>query len=140
MIRTLTFTETAAGVTYTAFTSVPPGCRILDVLVETDAAWTAATAALDIGDSDASDALANAYDITAVGYVNSAGGPLGGTAWGDAGGGGGPYSNSGSGKLYPSGDIITAVVTAGTPGGPTGISRVCLLIEQVPLLRRATVV
>lgn len=139
MIRTLTFAETASGATYSAVTSVGPGMRIVDVLIETDIAWTAATAALSIGDSDAADALCGAVDVTGLLYV--AADSQGGTAWGDAGGDGAPYSSKGTGKLYPAGDIITAIITAGTPGGPTGITRVDLLLEQIPTsIRRASVV
>ena len=140
MIRTMTFTETVAGITYTATTSVSPGYRLLDVLVETDTAWTAATAALTIGDSDATDSLVKALSVKAQG--GTAAKSKSGTNWGNGlNGTNGPYSAAGPGKLYPSGSIITAIVTAGTPGGPTGISRVQLLMEQIPTsIRRATVV
>ena len=42
MMRRVVLTETASGLTYTAQTSVPAGARIVDVLVETTAAWAAA--------------------------------------------------------------------------------------------------
>lgn len=140
-VRTLTFAETASGVTYTAVTSIPPGARLLDVLVETTAAWTAATADLTIADNEAEDALASAYDITSEGFSTAAN--TGGTAWGNGDGDGAPYSageGSGTGKLYPTGSEITAVVTAGTPGGPTGVTVVTLVLETPTTARRATVV
>lgn len=127
--RVLTFTETATGVTYTAKCSLPPGSRLLDVLIETTVAWTAATAPLDVGDSDAADALVQALNVAAQDFT-SAGAKTSGTAWGDSGGNGSAYLSSGSGKLYPSGATITAVISPTVPGGPTGVSRVTLWFEQ----------
>lgn len=140
MVRTLTFVETVDGETYTARTSVPPGARLLDLLIETTEAWTAASADLDVGDSDASDALCSAVDLTSVVFGDSYNINFNGTAWGNAAGDGSPTFVGGTGKLYPSGDLITAVVTAGTPGGPTGLSRVTLLLELPALQRRAVAV
>jgi hypothetical protein len=138
-VRVLTFTETVAGVTYTAVTSLPKGSRLLDVLIETTVAWTAATAALDLGDVDASDALAAAVDLTS--QFGVAGANQGGTDWGNGlTDSDGPYSATGPGKLYPAGSPITAAVTAGTPGGPTGISRVTLWYEFAGPSRAASVV
>lgn len=138
-VRTLTFTETVAGLTYTAVTSVPKGARILDVLLESTAAWTAATSDLDVGDSDAADALVQAQDMSAQFGQPAAG--AGGTDWGNGlTGADGPFSATGPGKLYPSGDLITAVITATVPGGPTGISRVTILFEFAGAHRAATVV
>ena len=138
-VRTLTFVETVAGVTYTAVTSVPKGARILDVLLETTAGWTAATADLDVGDSDAADALVGALDVSSQFGIAASGG--GGTDWGNGlSDADGPYSSVGPGKLYPSGDIITAVITATVPGGPTGLSRVTILFEIAGAHRVATVV
>lgn len=139
MIRELHFTETVDGVTYTAVTSMPAGARLLDILIETYTGWTAATADLDLGDSDANDALAAAVDLT--GQMGVAGNGAGGTDWGNGlSDSDGPYSAGGPGKLYPNGDLITAVVTAGTPGGPTGFSRVSLLLELRGVSNPATVV
>lgn len=140
MMRRIVLTETASGLTYTAQTSVPVGARILDVLVETTAAWSAATIAVDVGDSDASDALASAVD--ASGVVFSSGVNNGGTAWGNAGGDGAAYSDTasgGTGKLYPAGDIITVVGTATTPAGPTGLTYVTLLLETASVVKQSTV-
>jgi len=139
-VRTLTFTETVAGLVYTAVTSIPKGARIIDVLIESTAAWTAATALLDVGDSDAADALIQAQDMTSQFGINAIA-ANGGTDWGN----GliqadGPYSSTGPGKLYPSGDIITAVITATVPGGPTGLSRVTILFEIAGAHRVATAV
>lgn len=142
-LRTLTFTETVDGVTYTARTSLPVGARLLDVLLETTEAWTAASADLDVGDADAADALITAYDLTSVAFKNADGSGAVGGAWGNDGGDGAPYGGSdnsgggGSGKLYPNGATITAVVTAGTPGGPTGLSSVSLLFEFAGARRAA---
>lgn len=137
-VRTLTFVETANGATYTARTSIPPGARIVDVLLETFTAWTAATAPIDVGDSDAADALVGAADLASQQGVVGSG--SGGTDWGngltDADG---PYSAGGPGKLYPSGDLITAVVTPTVPGGPTGVSRVTILFEFAGSQRAAIV-
>jgi hypothetical protein len=139
MLRTLSIVETDAGLTYTARASVPAGARLLDVLIESSAAWTAATADLDVGDLDGADALIASADIT--GTDGSAAEGLGGTDWGfGRDGTNGPYSASGPGKLYPSGSTITAVVTATVPGGPTGISLVTLLLELPGTHRAATVV
>ena len=129
MVRTIRFTETADGATYTGKVSVPAGARLLDLLLETTVAWTAATAPLDVGDSDASDALIAAMDIAGVTFGDSYGLNFNGTAWGNANNDGGPAYNGGSGKLYPNGDTITAVITPTVPGGPTGISTVTLLLE-----------
>lgn len=133
--RVLTLTETVDGVTYTASTSLPKGARLLDALVETPAEWTA-TAALDLGDGDAADALISALDVAPFLFSS---GDHGGTAWGDANGNGNAYSNSGTGKVYPAGATITAVITAGAPGGPTGLTRVTLLYEFAGLTRAAVV-
>lgn len=138
MVRTLTFVETADGATYTARTTVPAGSRLLDVLIETTEAWTASSADLDVGDSDEADAIAAAVDLTSVTFVNGA--ASSGTAWGNAGGDGKAYGDGGTGKLYPAGDLITAVVTAGSPGGPTGISAVTLVLEYAGAQRRAAAV
>lgn len=139
MLRTLTFTETALGVTYTARTSVPAGARLLDVLVETTTGWAAATAPLDVGDSDASDALIAAVDLKAAQGAAASG--LGGTDWGNGlSDSDGPYSAAGPGKLYPSGDVITAVVAPTVPGGPTGVSKVTLVLELAGTVRAARVV
>lgn len=135
MLRTILLTETVDGATYTGSVSVPAGWRVLDLLVETFVAWTAATADLDVGDSDAADALAAAFDLTGVTFQSGTG--VGGTTWGNADGDGDPYSGSGTGKLYPAGETITAVVTSTTPGGPTGISRVTLWMEPAGVTRRA---
>lgn len=138
--RVLTFTETAAGVTYTASCSLPKGSRLLDVLVETTVAWTAATAPIDVGDADAADALVSGDDIAAQQGVTAAFNGSG-TDWGNGlNGASGPYSASGPGKLYPNGAIITAVVTPTVPGGPTGISRITLWFEQAQNQYRAAVV
>ena len=52
---------------------------------------------------------------------------MGGTDWGNGlNGTTGPFSAGGPGKLYPSGDVVTAVVTPTVPGGPTGISAITL--------------
>jgi hypothetical protein len=138
-VRTLTLTETVAGLTYTGRVSVPAGARVIDVLVETTAAWAAATAALDVGDSDANDALIGALSVSAQGaWVASANG---GTDWGNGlTDNTGPYSAGGPGKLYPSGDTITAVVTATVPGGPTGHTVVTVLYEFAGVHRVATAV
>lgn len=140
MMRRLVLTETASGLTYTAVTSVPVGARILDVLVETTAAWAAATVTVDVGDSDGADSLAAAVDVSAVLYANDSGGTFGGTAWGDTGGDGKSYSGGGSGKLYPAGDLITVTATATVPGGPTGLTYVTLLMETASVVQRASVV
>lgn len=140
MMRRLVLTETATGTTYTAETSIPVGARITDVLIETFAAWTAGSIAVDVGDSDDPQALIAAYDLTGAAYSTAANGS--GTAWGDSSGNGAPYSAAlgvGTGKLYPSGDLITVVGTAGTPGGPTGLTYVTLLIEQASVVRQASV-
>jgi hypothetical protein len=138
MMRRIVLTETASGLTYTGVTSVPAGARIVDVLVETTAAWAAATVAVDIGDSDDPQALAAAYDISSVVY--DTGVNTNGTAWGDASGTGNPYSAQGTGKLYPAGDLITVVGTATTPAGPTGLTYVTLLMELGSIVRQSTVV
>ncbi len=132
MIRTLLFTEDDTSLTYTAEISIPVGARLLDIYVETDVAWTAATAPLDVGDSDASDALCDAGTVDLTGQQGIAGSACAGTDWGNGlTAADGPISNGGPGKLYPSGDTITAVATATVPGGPTGISRIVLFL-QVP--------
>lgn len=136
-VRTLTFTETLDGVTYTAATSVPKGWRVLDVFVETTVGWTAATAPLDVGDSDANDALVAAVNLKAQQGI--AGKDANGTDWGNGlSDADGPASAGGPGKLYPAGDTITAVATATVPGGPTGISRLTLWLEG-PTVRRNAV-
>lgn len=140
MMRRLVLTETATGVTYTARTSIPAGARILDVLIETTAAWTASTCPISVGDSDAADALVQAYDAAAVTFLNDLGGTFGGTAWGDAAGNGTAYSSSGTGKLYPTGDLITVVASPTVPGGPTGLTYVTLLLELPSVVRQAAVV
>jgi len=140
-MRRIVLTETASGLTYTAQTSVPVGARITDVLIESLAGWTAATITVDVGDSDASDALVAAYDVSSAGFSTAANGS--GTAWGDAAGNGAPYSTAagvGTGKLYPAGDLITVVGTATVPGGPTGLTYVTLLMEPASVVRQATVV
>jgi hypothetical protein len=138
-VRVLTLTETVAGVTYTATTSVPKGARILDVLTETTVAWTAATAPVDVGDGDGADSLIAAADLAAQQGAAATG--LGGTDWGngltDADG---PQSAGGPGKLYPNGGTIVAVCTPTVPGGPTGVSRITLLFEFAGATRAAVVV
>jgi len=140
MVRSVTFTETVAGVTYTAVTSIPAGARLLDIAVETTAAWTAMTAPVDVGDSDATDALVKGHDLAAIqGAVLAAAG--GGTDWGNGLiGATGPYSAGGPGKLYPTGDVITAVCSPTVPGGPTGVSKLTLIFELPGTSRAATVV
>lgn len=135
MFRTIEITETVDGATYTGSVSVPKGWRVMDLLVETFTAWTAATADVDVGDSDAADALLTAQDLTSVFFAS--GGNLHGSAWGNAAGDGEPYGAGGTGKLYPNGDTITAVVTAGTPGGPTGVSRATVWMIPPTVTRRA---
>ena len=139
MIRTLTFTETSTGATYTARTSIPRGARLLEVFLETTVAWTAATAPVDVGDSDAADALVKAANLKAQQGIDSSG--KGGTDWGNGlNGTTGPYSTGGPGKLYPAGDVITAVLSPTVPGGPTGVSRITLWIELNATTNPATVV
>lgn len=141
----MTFTETVDGATYTASIDLPANTRLLDVLVETFTAWTAATAPLDVGDSDAADALASGLNVAA--QMGVVGANATGTDWGNGlTGADGPYgyngtqaSTSGPGKLYPAGDTITAVITPTVPGGPTGVSRVTL-IAQVEAAAVAAVV
>lgn len=137
-LRVLTLTETVDGATYTAVTSIPPNWRLMDVYLETDVAWTAATCPVDVGDLDGADSLAAAVDLASQQGI--AGKDASGTDWGngltDADG---PVSSSGPGKLYPSGSIITAVASPTVPGGPTGVSRVTLLLEAPTTQRRATV-
>lgn len=141
MIRTLTFTETATGVTYTAVTTVPAGSRLLDIYVETTVAWTAATATLDIGDSDAADSLAASATADLAAQQGIAGSAAGGTDWGNGlAAADGPISSAGPGKLYPTGDTITAVCAPTVPGGPTGVSKITLLLETPSVHRAATVV
>jgi len=140
MMRRIVLTESASGLTYTARTSVPVGARIVDVLIEQLAAWTAATITVDVGDSDAPDALVAAYDISGAGFSTAAN--ASGTAWGDAFGNGAPYSDPaqlGTGKLYPTGDLINIVATATVPGGPTGLTYVTLLMETGSVIRQAEV-
>ena len=138
MLRILTFTETDTGVTYTAKSSIPPGARLLDVLLETTVAWTAATAPVDVGDSDASDALVKAADLAAQQGIGAGG--TGGTDWGNGlTGTDGPYQTGGAGKLYPNGDTITAVISPTVPGGPTGVSRITLMFDMSGTTRRAVV-
>ncbi len=108
------------------------------MLVETSAAWAAATITVDIGDSDDPQALAAAYDISSVVY--DTGVNTNGTAWGDASGTGNPYSAQGTGKLYPAGDLITVIGTATTPAGPTGLTYVTLLMELGSIVRQSAVV
>jgi hypothetical protein len=134
-LRILRFAETVDGVTYTARTNIPKGARLLDILMETTVGWTAATASLDVGDSDGADSLINGQDISNVDGVtiDSA---AGGTYWASPPN---PYSGSGTGKLYPAGDSITAVVTATVPGGPTGLSSVALWFEPQGAGQLATV-
>ena len=135
-IRVITIAETVAGLTYTGRTTLPPGSRLIDVMIESDTAWTAAVAALDLGDVDAADALAAAVDVTA--QFGAAGAGQGGTDWGNGlTDSDGPYSAAGPGKWYPNGTTVTAVVTAGTPGGPTGQSRVTLWYEPGGFYRAA---
>jgi len=140
MMRRLVLTETASGLTYTAQTSVPVGARILDVLFETVEAWTAATIAVSVGDSDGAHSLAASFDASSVIFSTAANGS--GDGWGNAGGDGGPYSageGSGTGKLYPNGDLVTVQGIATTPGGPTGLTYVTLLMELPSVIRQATV-
>jgi len=138
MLRTLSFTETIAGATYTASCSVPAGYRLIDLIIETTTAWTAATAPVDIGDSDGGDSLVQTLDLAPQGGVTAAGG--GGTDWGNGlTGADGPYSAGGAGKLYATADTITAVVTPTVPGGPTGISRVTAWLEQSGAPRKTVV-
>lgn len=140
MMRRLVLTETASGLTYTAQTSVPVGARILDVLIETFTDWTAASLAIDVGDSDATDALVAAFaaETAAATFVNGSV-ISSGTAWGDAAGLGHAYTDGGTGKLYPSGDLITVVGTATVPGGPTGLTYVTLLMELPGVVRQSVV-
>lgn len=139
MIRLLTFTETVAGATYTAKTSIPKGARLLDVLLETTTAWTAATAPITIGDADAADSLVKAADLAAQQGIDA--NTQGGTNWGNGlNGTDGPVSAGGPGKLYPSGGLITAVCSPTVPGGPTGVSRVSFLIETASVNNPASVV
>ncbi len=140
MLRRLVLTETATGVTYTARTSIPAGGRLLDVLIETPDAWTAATCPIDVGDVDAADALVAAFDAANVGYVNGRSGNYAGTAWGDASGNGAPYRALGTGKLYPTGSLITVVASPTVPGGPTGLTYVTLLIDVGSIVNPAGVV
>jgi len=125
-LRVLRFVETVDGATYTAVTNLPRGSRLIDILMETTVAWTAATADLDIGDFNGADTLMSAADLTST--FSASVGSSGASGWANPPN---PYSNSGAGILYPNGTPITAVVTATTPGGPTGISQVCLFFEPV---------
>ncbi len=137
-VRTLTFTETQTGVGYTGVTSIPPGARLMDVLIETFTAWTAATAVLDLGDADGAEALVKDHAAKAAQGVAGAG--TGGLDWGNGlTGATGPYSAGGPGKLYPTGDVLTAVITPTVAGGPTGISRVTIWYEFAGVQRVAAV-
>ncbi len=139
MIRRLVLTETATGVTYTARTSIPHGARLLDVYLETTAAWTAATCPVDVGDSDAADALVGAQNLKAQQGIPGSG--AGGTDWGNGlSDSDGPISAGGPGKFYPSGDLVTVVASPTVPGGPTGLSYVTLLLELGAVVNPAAVV
>jgi hypothetical protein len=125
-LRILRFNETASGATYTARTNIPKGARLIDIFAETTVGWTAATANLDLGDSDGADSLITSMDMTSPVSVNVKGSGASGSKWASPPD---PYSDQGAGILYPAGDTITAVITAGTPGGPTGLSSVVLWFE-----------
>lgn len=139
MIRTLLFTQTETGVTYTAVTSIPAGARLMDLDIETFTAWTCSTAAISIGDADAANSLVSAASVKALQGIPAK--AKGGTNWGNGlSGTTGPISALGPGKLYPNGGIITAIVTVGTPSGETGVTRITLWIETPSVEREASVV
>lgn len=139
MIRTLNFTQTETGTVYTAHTSIPAGARLMDLDLETFAAWTCSTAAISIGDADGAATLVSAANIKAQQGIPAK--AKGGTNWGNGlVGTTGPISALGPGKLYPTGGPITAVLTVGTPSGETGITVVSLWIEMPTVVRAASVV
>lgn len=134
-LRILRFAETVDGATYTARTNVPKGARLMDILAETTAAWTAATALLSVGDSDGADSLVQDQGVADLGGVNGKG-MARGADWSTDGN---PYGDGNAGKLYVAGDTITAVVVATVPGGPTGLSSVVLWFEPQGAGQLATV-
>lgn len=108
------FTEAGAG-TYTGAITIPAGATVLDVIVDNQVAWDAATsAAMDVGDGDDANGFFAALDMkTLTADVNGAGGVSSKNE--DAGSG----AYKGLVKRYTAEGTISGVITsvgAGTAG------------------------
>jgi len=115
----LRFVETGAG-TYTGTVTIPAYAVLLDVLVYSEALWTAATSAsLVVGDDDDADGIFTATNLKATDLT------LGqGISFQDQGGVGGAYLTAGTSthitnRVSASERTLTATITsvgAGTAG------------------------
>ena len=119
-----TYTETAGAGTYTATVALPAGAVLVDVDMETTAAWAATTAAWTI--SDTAGVIQDGQNAKTVGFqdlLNSGGTINYYGVWG--------YNNTAPMRAYPAGDTITCVITTTGAGGTTGRSR-ALVYYVVP--------
>jgi len=127
--KSVTFAETAAGVSHVATIPIPAGADLLDILVSAGVLWGAAAAVLKVGDTADDDGYFIGVDLKAndllVGEVLSVSGSTGN--WGGkngaylvaATGRRGPAATN-FGTHYTAGSNILATITVTTPSVTTG--------------------
>jgi hypothetical protein len=123
------FVENGAG-TYTATFNLPAGATLVDIIVEAEALWTAATSAsLEVGDAGDPDGYLTAVDLKATDLLAGESVSLGGATV--LGGVGGAYTTVGTSthldrNYSASASVITATVVS-VGAGTAGRTRVTVL-------------
>jgi hypothetical protein len=137
--KSVLFTETVAGATFTGAITIPAGSVVLDILAIPIALWDGTSSSLKIGDAD-DDGYFATVDLTATDLV--LGERLQAASdnfWGATNGAHlttagrfGPQSGTGTGGYYVSAGTITGVVTKTAATG-TGVGRTLLTVTYASL-------
>lgn len=126
------FVESGAGV-YTANFNLPGGATLIDIIVEAEALWTAATSAvLDIGDAADPDGYFSAVDLKATDLLAGESVAIGSTQV--RGGDNGAYLTVGTSthisRRFSSADRTLAAVITSVGAGTAGRTRVTVVFSQ----------
>jgi hypothetical protein len=123
------FEEDGAGV-YTANFTLPGGATLVDIIVEAEALWTAATSALlDIGDTADPDGYYSAVDLKATDLLAGESLSIGSTQ--TRGGDNGAYLTVGTSthisRRFSSADRVISAVVTSVGAGTAGRTRVTVV-------------
>lgn len=129
------FIESGAG-TYTANFNLPGGATLIDIIVEAEALWTAATSALlDVGDSADPDGYFSAVDLKATDLLAGESISIGSTQ--TRGGDNGAYLTVGTSthvsRRFSAADRTISAVVTSVGAGTAGRTRVvCVFSVGTP--------
>lgn len=137
--KSVLFTETVAGATFTGAVTIPAGSVVLDVVVIPIALWDGTSSSLKVGGADDDEFFAT-VDLTATDLV--LGERLQAASdnfWGATNGAGlttagrfGPQSGTGTGGYYVSEGTIRGIVTKTAATG-TGVGRTLMTVTYAAL-------